>query len=79
MNDKDAIAILPPREPLPHLGDDGITVVSFNVLLPNGKDGWWIYKVSQQIGSTGSAKWSCTCLCAIVCSVRGVIQNAVRT
>ncbi|CAM9545295.1 unnamed protein product, partial [Ectocarpus sp. 8 AP-2014] len=27
--------------------DDGLTVVSFNVLLPNGNDGWWMYKVYQ--------------------------------
>ncbi|CAN0358048.1 unnamed protein product, partial [Scytosiphon promiscuus] len=25
--------------------DNGITVLSFNVLLPNGNDGWWMYKV----------------------------------
>ncbi|CAM9774404.1 unnamed protein product, partial [Sphacelaria rigidula] len=44
---KDLIEILPPREQLPHMGDEGLTVVSFNVLLPNGKDGWWIYKSYQ--------------------------------
>lgn len=56
MNDKEAIAILRPREPLPYMGDDGITVLSFNVLLPNGNDGWWIYKVSQRISASGSTK-----------------------
>lgn len=39
-----AVDILPAKAPLPLL-DDGITVVSFNVLLPNGNDGWWMYKV----------------------------------
>lgn len=39
-----AVAILPAKAPLPLL-DDGITVLSFNVLLPNGNDGWWMYKV----------------------------------
>lgn len=37
-------AVLPAKAPLPRL-EDGITVVSFNVLLPNGNDGWWMYKV----------------------------------
>lgn len=36
--------VLSPKAPLPNI-DDGITVVSFNVLLPNGNDGWWMYKV----------------------------------
>ncbi len=40
----DKPAVLPAKAPLPRL-DDGITVVSFNVLLPNGNDGWWMYKV----------------------------------
>ncbi|CAN0533982.1 unnamed protein product, partial [Scytosiphon promiscuus] len=39
--------ILPSNTPLPFI-DDGITVVSFNVLLPNGNDGWWIYKVREE-------------------------------
>ena len=39
-------AILPPDSPLPFI-KDGVTVLSFNVLLPNGNDGWWIYKVSR--------------------------------
>lgn len=39
--------ILPANTPLPFI-DDGITVVSFNVLLPNGNDGWWIYKVREE-------------------------------
>lgn len=37
--------VLPAKAPLPEVAD-GITVVSFNVLLPNGNDGWWMYKVS---------------------------------
>ncbi|CAB1098528.1 unnamed protein product [Ectocarpus sp. CCAP 1310/34] len=41
-----AVAILPAKAPLPLL-DDGLTVVSFNVLLPNGNDGWWMYKSYQ--------------------------------
>ncbi|CBN76958.1 conserved unknown protein [Ectocarpus siliculosus] len=41
-----AVAILPAKTPLPLL-DDGLTVVSFNVLLPNGNDGWWMYKSYQ--------------------------------
>lgn len=36
--------VLPAKAPLPEIAD-GITVVSFNVLLPNGNDGWWMYKV----------------------------------
>lgn len=43
--------ILPANAPLPFI-DDGITVVSFNVLLPNGNDGWWIYKVRGAMSST---------------------------
>eukprot|EP00903_Cladosiphon_okamuranus_P013552 g12623.t1 len=38
--------VLPANVPLPEI-PDGITVVSFNVLLPNGKDGWWMYKSYQ--------------------------------
>ena len=37
--------VFPAKAPLPEIAD-GITVVSFNVLLPNGNDGWWMYKVS---------------------------------
>lgn len=44
-----AVAILPAKTPLPLL-DDGLTVVSFNVLLPNGNDGWWMYKVCIMTG-----------------------------
>lgn len=44
-----AVAILPAKAPLPLL-DDGLTVVSFNVLLPNGNDGWWMYKVCVMTG-----------------------------
>ena len=43
--------ILPANAPLPFMAD-GITVVSFNVLLPNGNDGWWIYKVRGTLPST---------------------------
>lgn len=43
--------IFPAKTPLPHIDiDEGITVVSFNVLLPNGNDGWWIYKVRAKGG-----------------------------
>lgn len=38
--------IIPATAPLPFI-EDGISVVSFNVLLPNSNDGWWIYKVRE--------------------------------
>lgn len=40
--------VLPAKVPLPEVFD-GITVVSFNVLLPNGNDGWWMFKVRTQL------------------------------
>lgn len=60
-----AVAILPAKAPLPLL-DDGITVLSFNVLLPNGNDGWWMYKVrlsapEDEMHYTGRCSRLCVC------------------
>ena len=30
--------------PLPCLGKNGFTVLTYNVLIPNSQDGWWVYK-----------------------------------
>lgn len=38
--------VFPSDAPLPSI-EEGVTVLSFNVLLPNGNDGWWIYKVND--------------------------------
>lgn len=44
---------------LPEEGEGrGFTCVSYNVLLPNGKDGWWIYKYYRDPGPDGEfAMW----------------------
>lgn len=40
-----AVTILPAGEALPQVEDgNSFTCLSYNVLLPNSKDGWWIYK-----------------------------------
>jgi hypothetical protein len=31
-------------KPLPRLGSKGFTILSYNVLMPNSEDGWWISK-----------------------------------
>ncbi|CAN0061731.1 unnamed protein product [Discosporangium mesarthrocarpum] len=38
--------IIPFGAPMPEV-EDGVSVLSFNVLLPNSGDGWWIYKNYQ--------------------------------
>jgi endonuclease/exonuclease/phosphatase family metal-dependent hydrolase len=30
--------------PLPQLGDKGFTLLTYNVLMPNSNDGWWVHK-----------------------------------
>lgn len=37
-------------EPLPKSDDHTFTCMSYNVLLPNSKDGWWIYKYYRSAG-----------------------------
>ena len=37
--------LLPASTPLPCLGASGLSVLSWNVLIPNSDDGWWIYKM----------------------------------
>ena len=40
---------------LPQLGPSGLTLLTWNVLIPNSNDGWWIYKMYEPAGSAGSA------------------------
>lgn len=47
-----APVVIAPNTPLPTI-EDGVSVLSFNVLLPNGNDGWWIYKVRRGGGGRG--------------------------
>mmetsp|Transcript_42774 Transcript_42774/g.115360 ORF Transcript_42774/g.115360 Transcript_42774/m.115360 type:complete len:528 (-) Transcript_42774:81-1664(-) len=46
---------LPVEEPLPQSADDVFTLMSYNVLLPNSEDGWWIYKYYREQG--GHTSW----------------------
>lgn len=39
--------VVPAPSPLPDLGSGGFSISTFNVLLPNSIDGWWIYKYYQ--------------------------------
>ena len=38
------MGLLSPSAALPCLGTKGLTILTWNVLLPNSKDGWWLYK-----------------------------------
>uniref|UniRef100_A0A7S1EDE4 Endonuclease/exonuclease/phosphatase domain-containing protein n=1 Tax=Hemiselmis andersenii TaxID=464988 RepID=A0A7S1EDE4_HEMAN len=49
--------IISPQEPLPQLGAEGFSLASFNVLLPNSKDGWWIYKYFGPSVSAEHREW----------------------
>jgi len=44
-----APAVSEPSVPL-RAGSCGFSVVSYNVLLPNSADGWWIYKYYREVG-----------------------------
>lgn len=51
--------VLPAKAPLPEIAD-GITVLSFNVLLPNGNDGWWMFKVIADLEVVPCMRFACT-------------------
>lgn len=38
------------------LGD--ISIMSYNVLLPNSQDGWWLYKMYSQLVPVESTTWN---------------------
>ena len=42
---------------LPELGTEGFTLSSYNVLLPNSSDGWWISKYYQSHVPTDQRAW----------------------
>ncbi|KOO32654.1 hypothetical protein Ctob_013409 [Chrysochromulina tobinii] len=44
---------LKPYDRLPQLGPSGLTLLTWNVLIPNSNDGWWIYKMYEPTGSAG--------------------------
>ena len=44
--------------PLPSMGAQGVSVLSWNVLLPNSVDGWWIYKYyGADANAAGAPAW----------------------
>lgn len=45
---------------LPRLGPRALTVLSYNILLPNSMDGWWMYKMYPPgaLSSPDEASWS---------------------
>jgi len=43
---------------LPELGSNGFTISTYNVLLPNSKDGWWIFKYYQQSTKMEDREWA---------------------
>jgi mRNA deadenylase 3'-5' endonuclease subunit Ccr4 len=39
------IKLLHNRSPAPRLSSSSLSIISFNILLPNSADGWWCYKM----------------------------------
>mmetsp|Transcript_33344 Transcript_33344/g.42828 ORF Transcript_33344/g.42828 Transcript_33344/m.42828 type:complete len:536 (-) Transcript_33344:175-1782(-) len=48
---------LPADQALPDMEGDGFSVMSYNVLLPNSQDGWWIYKNYQKHVPAEHRRW----------------------
>ena len=48
---------LPAAAALPRLCSAGFSIVSFNVLLPNSQDGWWLYKYYDNDTPLSTTLW----------------------
>lgn len=46
-----------PSATLPELGEEGFSIASWNVLLPNSIDGWWIYKYYRKHTPDEHREW----------------------
>jgi hypothetical protein len=55
------MAVLEKGCSLPDLGSAGFTLSTYNVLLPNSNDGWWIYKYYQKHVPMDQRAWSHRC------------------
>jgi mRNA deadenylase 3'-5' endonuclease subunit Ccr4 len=52
-----SMAVLEKGSPWPELGASGFTLSTYNVLLPNSSDGWWIYKYYQRHVPREQRQW----------------------
>ena len=52
------MSVLEKGTPLPELGKAGFTLSTYNVLLPNSSDGWWIYKYYQKHVPMDQRTWA---------------------
>ena len=54
------MSILSAQEPLPDVGEggDGVSVISYNILLPNSIGGWWIYKNYRPSVPESAREWA---------------------
>jgi hypothetical protein len=55
----DRMAVLPKGTSLVDLGASGFSLSTYNVLLPNSVDGWWIYKYYQKHVPMEQRMWPC--------------------
>ena len=49
--------LIPATSALPRLCTAGFSIISFNVLLPNSQDGWWLYKYYDGNTKPATTQW----------------------